>query len=174
MRELIWTPLPTGYLLDELENATNVSKNIVVTIPPPPPLLPGEMAEIEPEPTVLSWTCTPELPPQLVVSVNGLSLSVSSPDLMGSFPITELTYLKPGTGMDYNTIKSWDDLPSSATEIITFRPYPEGSKTFTLHVTTDTGESNSYQLRIRANFDTGKANLQKAVEARRKTNAIYS
>jgi 6,7-dimethyl-8-ribityllumazine synthase len=68
----------------------------------------------------------------------------------------------------------WNDLPANATEIVTYKPSPNNVKDYILTVSTDTGESSIYTIRIKANYDTGKANLQQAVEARRQTNAKYS
>ena len=76
--------------------------------------------------------------------------------------------------MEYGTVYHWNDLPANATEIVAYKPSPSNVKDYMLTVTTDTGESSKYTISIKANYDTGKANLQQAVEARRQTNAKYS
>jgi hypothetical protein len=167
--ELIWSPLTENTIIDEYETAINIHKTISVTVVPP--IIPNPLLEY---PEKLVWSCDPPLPDQLSITTSGLTLDISSQSLLGLFPISELTYLKPGSNMEYGTVYHWNDLPANATEIVAYKPSLSNVKDYMLTVTTDTGESSKYTIRIKANYDTGKANLQQAVEARRQTNAKYS
>lgn len=166
---LIWSQNDGDFIIDEFETASNVNSSIVVTVPPPDPLL---LESLDEDPVSLNWSVDTPLPSMISITTTRLTLNVHLDSLLGSFPMVELTYLISNNPMKYGTITQWEDLPANATEIVTYKPYPSGSKQWVLTVTPNTNdESRSFIIRIKANYDTGRANLIKAIEDRRQTNA---
>ena len=147
----VWKPDPGEPLLDVQEDERGVSATVRA--------LPGETGT---PPTLLTWSTDEPLPPQVTVTVSGTTLHLSAPDLLGLFPVKKLRYLKPGDGMQYGEAKNWGELPEGA-EIVEYRPFPSGRKTVLLRVRTDTGDTAVYEIVVRANFNTGRDSLRRAV-----------
>ena len=178
MSGLLWTPDWTAdpELLHVQENEKNIYATVSVQAAVGDASDPSASPVVVLNPTRLFWSLSPAgFPPQVTVTVTGLTLAIAAPDFIGIFPMVRLKYLLPGEprdGLKYGTVTAWEDLPNpvDSLEIIEFVPHPIGIKTFYLTVWTDADPNDKavYEIIVRADFTPGRDRLQREVDARRK------
>lgn len=155
---MIWEPENALPILDIEETQLNSSFSITVTTD-----------SIEPEVLELtSYKLTPTNP-ALLISFTGATLNGSLPDPSKLFPILEIKYLLNGV---VGSCTSWDDLPSAAEDLISYKKDPGSPKTWTLEITGEsdlTGEfSQNYEIVVKANYTGGCNLLVSNVNSRRR------
>jgi len=152
----IWAPLPDMPLISAQEDERDVSASITVSVEAPDAV------------EVLTWSASPELPSQTVVSIAGASLSILFPHFGGVWPIHEIRYLRYGK---VGVCAAWADLPDEAEDVIAYRKDASGMRTIMLSVTAtlqdSSVETKIYRIDLYPNYTPGRDALQEAVDARR-------
>jgi hypothetical protein len=144
-----WTPSNTQlYTIDQLNELVNFTQTISYT----DALLVGETFNVSITPDQVNQT----------VNVSGATISGYYSNTFDGYSIKYLD--KTGK---YNTVVDWDNI-SDASEIVTYRPAMQQTKTFTYTATatsslTNTTVTQPYTIVVTNNWTVGKNNLKAAV-----------
>ncbi|NKD78158.1 hypothetical protein HEQ60_10355 [Haematospirillum sp. H1815] len=157
IRTVTWTPKP-GALFTLPETSAHLSRSITCTVRDPAfrgLAVTGYHASLEPKLATLSINCTAG------------AVHVTADRLHGSFDGMRLTYRQ---GNALIQAHSWDDLPASGIDLVTFHPSRtrryDGRLVVTASLSDGTTEQATYTLCIFQDWTAGSLRLREEIHAR--------
>ena len=160
-----WLPVP-GALFSLPEIATNIAYNISCQVNGMAAIVGADIEPPEP-PTVIGYSSDTNAPDIIDVANDSHGITVSASSLSGLFGIVFIDYQE---NRNTTRVLTWDDLPSSADEIIEFRPSGKTERAYWLKVTahlSDGGaEAANYTMIINQDWTAGRDRLLEEMSAR--------
>lgn len=165
MTTIVWTPLPSVPLMVAQEDQSNLTATINATVDPASP--PGT-GGTPPSVAGLAWSTNVDLPPQISVTTNANTLTVTAQSFSGLFAL-EIDYLVTPFGQ-IETVPTWQDVPNDATDVVAMKPDVINVKEIVLTVTA-MDESSSplgtvdFVIRVFANYSVARDALMGFIHA---------